>query len=179
MLGQRVYGASAHIAGDADFERYVVLPQMLEQPRVLDRANAVADAFDADGQRVPDALRTRRLPGVAGESQTTVARFAVEIGEPGGRAAFLAPAEADGDHAVADALGRKIEDRLCRFGAELANCIEDPAHGHTTAAGLAGKGAVDRRELLLLPQHHSGRKIDFGVGDAFVLQPLEQSSSDE
>jgi len=90
---------------------------MRDQRRILNRANAVANALGADFERFPYALGTRHFPGMAGEAQTAIARLAVEIGKQSRRATFFVAAQTDGYYAFSHTLCCKIEHWFCgRYG---------------------------------------------------------------
>src|SRR4051812_9342550 len=102
---------------------------MFHQMRIVNRADSVPDAFGSDLERLPYALGIGRLAGVTGQTKPAVTRLPEQIRKPDRRTFFLEPAEANRDDTVIHALGRKIEHGLGGFGSELADRIQDPAHG--------------------------------------------------
>jgi hypothetical protein len=81
--GQRLHHPGGDVAGQADLQGYLVLAQPVQQPRVLRRGDAVADAFGpelVDGR--PYLLRTSTLSGM----RHTVQPGGAGGGEPGAEA---------------------------------------------------------------------------------------------
>src|ERR1035438_4077884 len=87
------------IAGDAYFERNVLLAQVAQQGGVAHRGDSVADAFGAESKRVPDGFRPRALAGVRVEVESLAPGEGENVLEPTGGAALLAAADAGGHHA--------------------------------------------------------------------------------
>src|SRR6185312_15956381 len=81
MFRQRCHGPRSQIAGDTHFQWNGFCGEMRYQRRIFDGANPVADAFRADFERFPNAPWTRHLAGMTGESQASIPRLAVKIGE--------------------------------------------------------------------------------------------------
>src|SRR5580700_439654 len=126
---------------------------MLEQSRIVDRANAMADALGSNRQCVPDTLRIRRFAGVAGQPQAAIASLRVQILEPQCWSARLEPAEPDRYDTVANALCGEIEHWFRGIRAELSRRVHDPFDPEVGSHGFALKCVVDRREFLAFPEH--------------------------
>ena len=139
-----VDGAGRDVGGGADLERHLVLDEVLDQRRVLDRRRAVADAFGAEvAQRVPDRLRAGRLAGV---------RHAVQPGRAGPveHGLELRPvdtdlraAQAEPDQRVGRMVEREAEGVLRRRQAELAGDVVDPAQPDAVVALGRDAGVLD------------------------------------
>ena len=69
MLRQRSHRAGPHIAGNANLQRNIFFAKMVHQPRIFHRSNPVPDPLRADLERIPNALRTRRLARVTRQPQ--------------------------------------------------------------------------------------------------------------
>ena len=132
MLRQRRHRARTHITANADFERNIVIPKMRQQLRIVDRADAVADSFRSNLDRIPDALRAGCLSGVTRKPQSTIASLSVQIAKPESGSLSFKASYADPDHSVAHSFRGEIEDGLGGFGSELADSVHNPANRNGT-----------------------------------------------
>ena len=171
--------ARSHVAGDADFERDVVIAQVRQQAWIFDRADAVADSFGTNLERIPNALCVGRLSRVTGKPQSAIASLRVQIAKPQSGTFRLESSDADRDHPVADAFRGEIENGRCGFRSELADGVQDPANRNGTPRGFRHQSIEDRLQVLLLPQDHAGRERHFRIANALSGQPLEQSARDQ
>ena len=103
--------------------------QVLDEIRILDGPDAVADAFGAQVfDRAPDASGAVVLARVGGAAQPGRSRPVEPRNKWRGRVSFLHAAQAQGDDPVVPAFdshpGRIVEPR--QFGVVVAHQVEDP-----------------------------------------------------
>ena len=105
VVGHRVDAAQPDVGQRADGERHAVGDQPADQRRVLDAADAVVDALDAQHvQRLPDVVRRTLLPGVGDLAEPEVGGRLEHLGEVPGRVADLGGVEADAGHLCGEPL---------------------------------------------------------------------------
>ena len=105
----------------------------------------MADAFGADVEGGPDALRSGIFAGMAGEAEAGGFGFGVEVAEFVGGAEELVAADADADNAGVDVLqlGGFLEDAGAGFYAEVADSVDDPEQGDVEVGFGAGAATFD------------------------------------
>src|SRR5690348_2505105 len=128
MLFQSGNCSGSHVTGGTHFERYVPRAQGLKQDRIVDRMDTMADPLRADLECVPDTLRTRNLPGMAGQGQPRFCRFPVKLLKPGGGASLLVASNSNGDYAFLFQIACNLKYALGRCCSKLANCVENPGN---------------------------------------------------
>ncbi len=161
------------------------LLQILEQVKVPNSREGVADALGTDGQRFADGLWAGGFAGVVGEPQTSLRGFGVQRAECLGAGAALVASEADSDDGrVRGAeFGGLAEDPRGLFDREVAHGVEDPVEreAQLALATFAGafQGGEDRLEgcwIVVAPAvEHAHGDVDLGVDDALRREMLDHA----
>jgi hypothetical protein len=170
MVGQGADRAGAHVGGGAYLEGDPVDGEVVEQRRVVDGGDPVADTVGSQvAQRVPDGLRPGGLTGVRDAAQAEGPGPGEHVGELGPRHADLGAAEPEGDRPrrrpPLDPLDRA--DR--RLVTVLAGQVEHPADGDALVGGGDPTGPLQcLGEPIRGDAHHQvavGGDGDLGVAD--------------
>jgi hypothetical protein len=178
--------AGAQVRGDVEFEGDLALGEDFEEFGVLRGGEGVADAFGADVEGGPDALRAGVFASVAGEAEAGGLGFGVEVAEVLGGAEEFIATDADADDGGVDVLelGGLAEDASALLEAEVADGVDDPEEGDGEVAFGAGAAAfdggddgvdVEAREVI----EDADGDVGFGVADALSGEVAEHVVGDE
>jgi len=166
----------ADIARGTNLEWNVAPGQLRHQCRILNSPDAMANAFSANRDRVPDACSGRGLAGMACQTQPVSSSLPVQISEPAFRSSRFVAANTDGNDALLTVGSRQFKNRRGRFRTELPDRIENPEDFHIhLLPGGSSNGFKDGVEVLLLPQDDAHRDGNFRVDDVLNRQPLQQA----
>ena len=176
---ERCDGSGTDVAGDADFERDLIVAETAHQSRVVGGTNAVPDAIGPEFDATPDGGRSVNLSGVRDERHPVLLRESEHVAKPLRRAAdFIAPDSKRHD-AVVLAFDGEFGDAHCRFVAEMADGVEHPSDLEWSAGCLASQCIEDGVEVLFLPQNYSDRNGDLGIDDILRRKLFETPPSGE
>jgi hypothetical protein len=96
------------------------------------------------------------------------------LGEPFGRPALLAAADAERHDPALDPVGREPCHGHHVFRAEVPHGIQDPPGLYRRTLRCLAHCLEDRCELLTFPQNHAGRERNFRIADVLGFEPLQQ-----
>src|SRR5271163_8686 len=171
-----IQSAGADIAGGTDFQRDLSLGEQIHEGRIIDRGDAMADAFgteEFDG--FANFFRAADFTGVHQAVQAQVASFVVGGAKFFSWYAEFVAADAEGYDFFRGGAAGGFNDLHGGVDAELTGGVEDPVHGQAAFFKRFG-GTQDGFKIgfrpLLAEKHDADGESDFGVDDALGQEVL-------
>lgn len=169
-------GSGADVGGDADFEGDVLGFEVFDEGGIVDGADAVADAFGADFEGLPDAAGIGDFAGVTEEAEAFGAGLCEELGVIAGRAVGFIATEAEGDDTIVDAGGGEFHGLPGAIDAPLADGVPDPVDANGALGGGFTDGLMDGGGVLVFPEDDAGGEGDLGVLNVLLFEALEKAA---